>query len=213
MRWIFSDGTVFYLAKSASAADSQARAALGSKVWRRKDGKDGLFEDNIGPSGYAKAQGEAVRVWGFLIAGKFYIDLVPSGEIVDQAYYAELLEEKLDKWKGHCDLLAQDYERCLRAPESLAAMRSIGVELVKQYPRCSQDLNPVENCWNLLRQRLAESQPTCLEPRDKFESRVVSAVHWMNTKHSDALRDLWMSQKKRGRELLEAEPPGSRLGW
>ena len=213
MRWIFSDGTVFYLAKSASAADSQARAALGSKVWRRKDGKDGLFEDTMGPSSYAKAQGEAVRVWWFLISGKFYVDIVPSGEIVDQAYYAELLEEKLDKWKGHCDLLAQHYERCLRAPESLAAMRSIGVELVKQYPRCSQDLNPVENCWNLLRQRLAESQPTCLEPRDKFECRVVSAVRWMNTKHSDALRDLWMSQKKRARELLEAEPPGSRLGW
>ena len=48
------------------------------------------------------------EVWGFLIAGKFYIDIVPEGEVVDQFYYAELLEEKLDHWKGHCDKLIQD---------------------------------------------------------------------------------------------------------
>lgn len=51
------------------------------------------------------------EVWGFLIAGKFYIDIVPEGEVVDQFYYAELLEEKLDSWKGHCDKLIQ--EPCL----------------------------------------------------------------------------------------------------
>ena len=43
-----------------------------------------------------------------MVQGKVYIDIVPQGEVVDQFYYAELLEEKLDIWKGHSDKLVQD---------------------------------------------------------------------------------------------------------
>ena len=181
------------------------------------------------------------EVWGFLIAGKFYIDIVPEGEVVDQFYYAELLEEKLDHWKGHCDKLiqdlsfwqlpylwckgagpksffffsheriCQDHERCLRATESLQAMETIGVALVREYPKSSQDLNPVENVWNILRELVNMSQPVAKEERADFEIRLKAAVNHLNTQMSDSLKDLWLCQKKRAKLLLEATPPGSRL--
>jgi hypothetical protein len=34
------------------------------------DGKDGLWDDNISPSLYAKGQGMAVKIWGFLANGR-----------------------------------------------------------------------------------------------------------------------------------------------
>ena len=62
MSIIYSDGTTFWLPRSQAEADSQKRASLGKRVWRRLDGKDSLWEDTIGPSKYGNAQGLAVRV-------------------------------------------------------------------------------------------------------------------------------------------------------
>ena len=33
-------------------------------------GQDGLFDENVGPSLYAKAQGMPVKIWGFLGNGR-----------------------------------------------------------------------------------------------------------------------------------------------
>ena len=40
-------------------------------------GQDGLFDENVGPSLYAKAQGMPVKIWGFLGNGRleYYIPL------------------------------------------------------------------------------------------------------------------------------------------
>ena len=185
-------------------------------VWRMLDGSDAFDEDCIGPSRYSKAQGEPVRIWGFLIAGTFYVDILPEKEVMNQWYYSQLIEEKVETWVSAeriCDLLASDYEGLLRTDEALASMRAAGISLLGNYPISSQDLNPVENVWNLLRQRLDHTQPTTLEPRDRFIQRLTAAVKWLNSKagQKDALRDLWMDQKARARMVLNAEPPGSRI--
>ena len=107
----------------------------------------------------------------------------------------------------------KDHERCLRAAESMEAMRSIGVSLVKEFPKCSQDLNPVENVWNTLRDLINVPQPVAKEARVDFELRLRAAVQELNSKQADSLKDLWLCQKKRAKALLEAHPPGSRLPW
>ena len=61
-RWAYTDGTSFYLARTAEEVADKGRAALGTHVWRAADGHDALFEDCLGPSSYAKAQGNCVRV-------------------------------------------------------------------------------------------------------------------------------------------------------
>ena len=61
-RYAHTDGKTFYLARGAEENDSKKRAALGRYVWRMSSGKDGLFEDNVGPSLCAKGQGLPVKI-------------------------------------------------------------------------------------------------------------------------------------------------------
>ena len=49
-RYAYTDGTTFYLSKGPSDEQDKRRAALGACVWRMTGGKDGLWDQNIGPS-------------------------------------------------------------------------------------------------------------------------------------------------------------------
>ena len=54
-RWVYSDGTAFYLARDSREVEDRKYAALGPMVWRMANGSDGLYEDCVGPSAYWKA--------------------------------------------------------------------------------------------------------------------------------------------------------------
>ena len=58
-----------------------------------------------------------------------------------------------------CDKLIADYEKFLRSPEALQAYERVGISLVDDYPIVSQDFNPIENAWKLLRDRLNDTMP------------------------------------------------------
>ena len=78
-------------------------------------------------------------------------------------------------------------------------MKDINVALVEQYPKCSQDLNPIENVWNLLRDRVYETMPVEMESREEFVRRLRNAVDWLNRNKKEALMVLCLDQKKRAR--------------
>ena len=42
------------------------------------NGKDGLFDDNVGPSLYAAAQGQPVKIWGFFAGAKLCYAVLPA---------------------------------------------------------------------------------------------------------------------------------------
>ena len=58
------------------------------------DGCDGLFEDCVGPSSYAKAQGTPVRMRGLLRKGTIFVYFLPKGEVMNSRRYAWLIEHK-----------------------------------------------------------------------------------------------------------------------
>jgi hypothetical protein len=210
-QWAYSDGTVFFLDRTQEENEHGQRRALGSSVWRRADRSDALYEDCVGPSSYSKAQGSPVRVWGLLAGGELKIYVLPEAQSMNRWWYAWLVEKVFPKWLGDCKYLVQDFERCLRCEEPLEAMRSIGLELVHGYPRSSQDLNAIENAWNLLRSRLDTTRPTSLEPRPDFIKRLRSAVGWLNKNKCDELWELSTNQKQRARDVVELN--GSRTRW
>ena len=179
-KWAYTDGTVFYLDRTEEDNEQTQRRALGSHVWRMSDGSDAMFQDTMGPSSYKKAQGKPVKVWGMLSEGTLKIRILPEGEHMNRTKYAWIVEHCFPDWLGDCTLIVQDFERCLRCDEPLAAMRDIGVALVEDYPKCSQDLNACENAWKLLKDRLYETLPTHLESREDFVTRLRSAVLWIN---------------------------------
>jgi hypothetical protein len=155
-RWVYSDGTVFYLDRCAAEAADKKQAALGSHVWRMADGKDALYADCVGASSYAKAQGQPVHVWGLLAEGVLHITILPRGEHMNRRTYASTIENRFTEWLADHPgpLVVQDYEKCLRCEEPLRAFKAAGMKVLELHPKRSPDLNAIENAWHLLRNRL-----------------------------------------------------------
>ena len=218
-RWAYTDGTVFYLAKCDTQREDKIRASLGPMMWRMADGSDALFEECIGPSAYWKAQGRPVRVWGLLVAGKMFITVLPEGQVMNGTVYANVINKRFGGWLrdglGRRQLrsgvfLLQDHERALWRAGPREAMRAAGITLLENFPKCSQDLNPMEICWRELRARLDETCPTGPEARQNFVARLRAATAWVNVHRADYLKTIASSQKEWARDVQQAKPPGSR---
>ena len=198
VNWAFTDGTTFYLARSSSELESKQRAALGQYVWRQANGNDGLYEECVGPSGYAKSQGTSVRIWGLLVAGVLFVYVLPDGVVMNQVWYQWVVKTKFPQWlrkalgrrRAKKASLVQDHERCLWATGSQDAIKAIGVKLLANYPKCSQDLNPIETAWREIRARLAVTMPRRMEDRASFVARLRTTVAWINRNRRDYLRQL-----------------------
>ena len=212
-RWAYSDGTVFYLDRTQAEMESKKRKALGPFVWRKADRSDALYHECTGPSSYAKAQGIPVRVWGLLANGALHIAILPEKVVMNRWVYRRIIRTLFPKWLDGCTYLIQDYERCLRCDEPRAAMKEISLTLVEEFPKCSQDLNAIENCWAVLRERLFATMPSdgTLERRDAFIRRLRAAVQWMNRNRREQLLKFCQNQKERAREVIDLK--GSRTSW
>ena len=127
--------------------------------------------------------------------------------------YTELIEDKFEEWMRGSSYLVQDFERCLRSEGPMHAFQQLGIEVVADYPKCSQDFNAIENCWALVRDRLAETLPQGLERREDFVVRLKQAVQWLNRAKRDHLWYLSTNQKERCRDCLATTPPGGRTKW
>ena len=211
--WAYTDGTVYYLDRTDMEHEQTAQAALGAFVWRRSDREDAIYQDCLGPSNYSKAQGTPVRVWGMLACGVLHVHILEEGEVMNQDVYCELIEEHFERWVGNCRYLVCDFERCLRTEASKAELTRAGLELVEGYPRCSQDFNAIENCWNILKERLAETLPRRMERRDQFISRFHQAVAWANRNRAAEMMYFATNQKERADDCLATDPPGGRTKW
>ena len=216
-RWAYTDGTVFYLARDMTEQSSTVRSALGPSLWRQADGSDALYEDCVGPSAYWKAQGLPVRIWGLLAAGKFFVHVLPEGETMNRWYYAWLLETVFPRWltaafgdRYSKVYLLQDHEKALWTAEPRAAMTTASLNLLENYPKCSQDLNPIENMWRELRERLSATLPEARESRKEFIQRLRNAVAWVNANRSEYMLHICTSQKERAHDVKSAVPPGAR---
>ena len=213
LKWAYTDGTTFFLDRTEPEHQHSKRKALGTHVWRRSDNTDALYEECIGPSIYSKGQGIAVRVWGVLACGVLHTHILEPGEVMDSLLYAELVEDHFEKWCGGCEYLVCDFEGCIRGEEALHALDTVGLELVEDYPRCSQDFNAIENVWAILKDRLGETMPIHLESRGDFVKRLGLAVIWLNRNRADQLRYLSTNQKERANACLAQKPPGGRTKW
>ena len=201
------------LARTEEEYDQKKQAALGTHVYRRADGSDAMWEECLGPSAYSKAQGQPVRVWGMLACGHLSIYILDESEVMNQELYSELIDEYFEDWMGNSTGLVCDFERCLRTASSLEALDRIGLPLVEEYPRVSQDFNAIENAWDMVKQRLDQTLPVKREDRGQFVERLMSAVAWVNRQRAEDLWYISTNQKERADECLESNPPGGRTTW
>ena len=227
-KFAYTDGTTFFLANDESQNTGKQRAALGRKIWRRKDGSDSLEDKNVGPSVYAKAQGKPVKIWGVWGDGHLEYFLLP--EVTNEKgrkrsanmngdRYECMVKKHFASWKkkmfprmGKIKIsLVKDFEGFLRQPRNLKAEEDAGFKTLKQHTKCSPDLNAIENAWDLLQDRLLLTAPVDMEPRCDFVKRLRRTVNWMNTNARKQGRDLCRNQKKRAAQVKKLK--GARCSY
>ena len=135
IRWAYVDGTSFYLARTPEEHADKQRAALGKHVWRLATGQDSLEDKNVGASSYAKAQGQAIKIWGCFCDGRLEYHVLPKavtkkGKLTTQhmhgTRYRHLVRTKCAVWRRKCwprgrFFIVKDYERFLRHPATVEA--------------------------------------------------------------------------------------------
>lgn len=84
------------------------------------------------------------------------------------------------------------------------------VQLLKNYPKCSQDLIPIEVAWRELKARLETTMHASFESRAQFITRLHNATARVNANRFEYLYHLCMCQKEWARDVKNASPPGSR---
>ena len=224
-RLAYTDGTTWFLAVGPSDADDKKRVALGSRVWRMASGKDGLFDDNISPSLYAKAQGKPIKIWGFLANGRLEYWVLPEdydapkykSTNMNGDRYNDLVNTRFVQWRQKCFRddkpcrLVQDHEKCLWQDRNLQALQAAGCNAVDNFPKSSPDLNAIEGVWRLLKDRVLETAPKDMETRAEFLARLGRQVQWLNDVMHDHLLELCTNQKERGLEIEELL--GTKCKW
>lgn len=150
-------------------------------------------------------------MWGVLAKGHLHITILPKGQCMNRWWFAWIIKSYFSMWLHGCDLVVQDFEKCLRCDEPLAEYKKINVQVLPKYPKCSQDLNAIENAWKLLRERMYSTMPDYLEPRDEFITRVRNSARWLNANSHDQLLYLCSNQKERADDVIEME--GGRTKW
>ena len=212
-RYAYTDGTTFYLARGLAENYQKQRAALGPFVWRMADGKDGLWDEHVGPSLYAKAQGRPVKIWGFFCDGALHYHILPrDGQRttnMNGRRYVDLVNSKFAVWRRSCTpragrvFLVQDHERCLWQDASLKALKAAGCDVVTRHTKHSPDLNAIEAWWGRLKKLLETKAPAELESRSEFLKRLRRTVTWLNTRERTSGRALCRGQKRRARAVLK----------
>ena len=189
-------------------------------------GEDGLEDRNVGASSYAKAQGLAVKIWGFFCDGRLEYYALPKdynkkGRLTTQHMngerYKVMVERHFADWRKKClprggrVFVVKDYERFLRSEATIAAETKAGCQQVPTYPKCSPDLNAIEGWWRKLKLYLEEREPTQRETRAEFLRRLRRAVDHLNSKCRAHGRRLCRNQKVRARECKRLS--GARASW
>jgi transposase len=135
--------------------------------------------------------------------------VLPDGECMNRWWCQWVIERKFKQWikdsfgvQKRDVFLVEDHEWCLWTAEPLHAMDSIGVSLLRNYPKCSQDMNPIETAWRELRKRLAKTQPIERESRGAFIVRLRAAVAWVNRNRHAYLKRLCTCQAQWAADLL-----------
>ena len=224
-KWAYVDGTAIFLARDAAELSDKKRAALGRYVWRLETGQDSLADKNVGPSSYAKGQGQPIKIWGFFCDGRLEYYVLPKAytkagrEVtthMNGRRYSHMVKKFFAKWRRSCVgrgrvFVIKDHEKFLRRKDILKAERDAGCDQVPLYPKSSPDFNAIEGWWRRLKMYLESRAPSALESRDAFLRRLRRAVNHLNNKCRAEGRFLCRNQKQRARDCLKLH--GARTKW
>ena len=120
----------------------------------------------------------AVMVWSAITAqGRCGLEVSEKGVKVNAARYIAVLDAKV---KVHMNitgttLFQQDSAPCHTAKVVQKWFQDNNIETLQNWHPSSPDLNPIENCWNLMKRKVAAHHPSSETDLNKILKQV-----WIN---------------------------------
>ena len=167
---------------------------------RRRPGSDPLDPKYV--CGTVKHP-DKIMVWGcFSYYGKGKLIVLPKNETVNKEVYLDLLSQNLHDCFAMCRIpfttgtFMQDGASCHTAKIIKDWFDWVGINYIKDWPGNSPDLNPIENLWSIMKQRLKERDTSSVP---KLEAAVRDI--WDNLE-IDTLQNLALSVHDRFDEVI-----------
>ena len=143
-------------------------------------------------------------IWGAMstigTAGLYSPPPPPPGTTMNGKKYVNLLEEKLElHMQVHqCTIFMLDGAPCHRSKLASAFLKSKGVKTL-DWPGNSPDLNPIDNLWEILKQKVADKQPSS----GKALVDTIKNV-WVTELSGEYCRNLSTSMPRRVHAVIES---------
>lgn len=106
-----------------------------------------------------------VMIWGAISAnGRCGLWFMPEGTTINGPVYLGILQEKLLNFMNitQCDTFQQDGAPCHQTKAVKKWLEESHIKLLGPWPGNSPDLNPIENCWMLVKKKVSEMNPTSI---------------------------------------------------
>ena len=106
---------------------------------------------------------QSTMVWGcFGAHGRGGLWFCPPKTTINGPIYLQLLQDKLQEWMArlHCQYFQHDGAPCHRSRAVTQWLHSANIQVIGPWPGNSPDLNPIENCWHIMKNKIAHHNST-----------------------------------------------------
>ncbi len=142
-----------------------------------------------------------VMVWGDISChGRAGLHILTPGETVNAQKYLDILKEKLPFFSNFhgCTMFQQDGAPCHMAKVVKNWLRDQNIQLLEPWPGSSPDLNPIENCWTMVKKAVSAKKPSSMLA---LQEAIKQA--WIQEVTPDYCRRLFCSMPRRVAQVLK----------
>lgn len=142
-----------------------------------------------------------LMVWGAICAkGRCGLWFMPEGTSINGTVYLDVLKEKLPPFMNitQCTHFQHDGAPCHQTKSVKTWIAKQVFQILGPWPGNSPDLNPIENCWVILKRKVAERNPTSLSDLRETIKQV-----WITEITPDYCEKLCISMPDRIQAVLE----------